>query len=885
MKKQLRLMTGSLFISFSVTEFVSGVGSGNNVTGDTLVDGRIKRIYQTETISNPPKIDGILNDICWTSGNWSSGYKQYMPEEGAEPSAKTEIKVLYDELNIYVAIRAYDEPEKIDRQMGRKDHFNGDIVGICFDSYFDHRAGYEFDLTAAGVKLDLLLFNGGWDTNWDAVWYGEVGLEDSAWVAEMQIPLSQLRYDNKDEQIWGMHAWRWINRNQEENQWNLMPRDNNNYPHYFGEIHGIRNISRSRKIELLPFSLAKLSTSAKEEGNPFTTGKETNINAGMDGKIGIASNFTLDFTINPDFGQVEADPAELNLTVFETRFQEKRPFFLEGSNILQFNAGGSLLFYSRRIGHAPEYSPDLGDTGFVKSPENTTILGALKLTGKTNKGLSVGIIESVTQRELLKISEGENEYSEAAEPLSNYFVARIQQDLNQGNTVFGGMLTSATRFLNDEHLKESLSREAFTGGLDFEHHWKNRTYVTSFSGFFSHISGSEGAIISLQEASGRYYQRPDADYVFVDSTRKTISGNGGTFRIGKQGNGRWRYYENISWLSPGLELNDLGFSTTADEINQNTEIQYIENQPKGKFREYSFSLSQSNSWNTGGEYLSSDGYMGFMLLFQNKWRFSGGFIRQGPSLDTRLLRGGPAMMIKGFWHNDYNLTTDMSRKFGLWFSIHYHLYDDRISQFFNLAQGMVYKPVNSLQISADIYYDFNKNGFHFVEPDDYENTDKPYIVAALDRKTLGLTIKIDFSLSPELTIQYYGNPYVSLGRYSDYKHILNARADDFEEQFILLNNSQIGYDAVTDQYAVHLSDPVNPDYTMSNPDFNYLDFRSNLVGRWEFKPGSALYLVWTQRRYGDSDISDYSVPGNFRKIYSIFPGNVFLIKLNYWFSI
>ncbi|HJX71772.1 MAG TPA: DUF5916 domain-containing protein, partial [Bacteroidales bacterium] len=317
MKRVLRFITGSLFISFCVTEFVSGFGSGNNVTGDTLVDGRIKRVYQTEEISNPPKIDGILNDICWKSGNWSSGYRQFMPEEGAEPSAKTEIKILYDELNIYVAIRAFDDPEKIDRQMGRRDHFNGDIVGICFDSYFDHRAGYEFDLTAAGVKLDLLLFNGGWDTNWDAVWYGEVGFEDSAWVAEMQIPLSQLRYDNIDEQIWGMHSWRWINRNQEENQWNLMPRDNNNYPHYFGEIHGIRNISRSRKIELLPFSLAKLSTSAKEAGNPFATGKETNINAGMDGKIGIASNFTLDFTINPDFGQVEADPAELNLTVFE----------------------------------------------------------------------------------------------------------------------------------------------------------------------------------------------------------------------------------------------------------------------------------------------------------------------------------------------------------------------------------------------------------------------------------------------------------------------------------------------------------------------------------------------------------------------------------------
>ncbi len=884
MGKAFSVSAVSVILLLAATKITSALGTNKPAENDTLVDGRRKRIYQAEEISNPPKIDGILNDLCWKSGNWSSGYKQFMPAEGAEPSAQTAIKVLYDKLNVYVAIRAYDDPEKIDRQMGRKDHFNGDIVGVCFDSYFDHRAGYEFDLTAAGVKLDILLYNGGWDTNWDAVWYGEVGFEDSAWVAEMQIPLSQLRYDNKDEQIWGMHAWRWINRNQEEDQWNLMPRDNNNYLHYFGEIHGIRNISRSRKIELLPFSLAKLSTSKEDKDNPYAAGRQINVNTGLDGKIGIASNFTLDFTINPDFGQVEADPAELNLSVFETRFDEKRPFFLEGNNILEFNAGGNLLFYSRRIGHAPGYTPDLGDTAYARSPENTTILGALKLTGKTKKGFSVGIIESITQREMLRISSGNTEYKKAAEPLSNYFVARVQQDFNQGNTVFGGILTSASRFLEDEHLKELLTREAFTGGLDFEHHWKNRTYVTGFSGFFSHITGDEDAILSLQESSSRYYQRPDTDHTGIDSGRINISGFGGTFRIGKEGNGRWRYFENISWISPGLELNDLGYSRTADEINQETEIQFVENQPKGMFRQYAFSLSQSNQWNTGGEHLSSGGHFGFMLAFQNKWNFHGGFLRRSSMLDTRLLRGGPAMMLKGFWHNDYNLSTDMSRKFSLQFRIHYHIYDDKISRFYNLSQGILYKPLNSLQLSADIDYDFSKDGFHYVEPDIEDNAEQPYVVATLDRKTLGLTIRIDFSINPEFTIQYYGNPYISLGRYTDFKHITNAGADEFSEQFILLDNNQIEYNEVADQYAVRLNDPIMPDYHIPNPDFNYLEFRSNLVARWEFKPGTTLYLVWTQSRFGDYDYSDYSVTGNIRNMFSIFPDNIFLIKFNYWFS-
>ncbi len=885
LKRVFRIFAISLALGLQGNTYAAYFSIGNGIQKDTIVDGRIKRVYSSQKTSNPPKIDGILNDKCWKEGIWSSGYKQFSPEEGAVPTAQTEIKILYDELNLYVAIRAYDDPTKIDRQMGRRDDFNGDIVGVTFDSYFDHRTGYEFDLTAAGVKLDLLLYNGGWDTNWDAVWNGKTGLEDSAWVAEMQIPLSQLRFDNKDVQVWGMHAWRWINRNQEEDQWNLMPRDNSNFLHYFGEIHGIRGISTSRKIELSPFSLAKLSTSNKESGNPYATGKETNFNAGLDGKIGIASNFTVDFTVNPDFGQVEADPAELNISVFETRFNEKRPFFLEGNNIFKFNSGDNLLFYSRRIGHVPGYTPELDDTSYMKSPESTTILGAVKLTGKTKKGLSVGIIESVTQKEKLDFMQGNEESRLTAEPLSDYFVARVQQDFNKGNTVLGGILTSASRFMKENYIKETFSKEAVTGGLDFEHHWKQRTYFTSFSGFFSYISGTEAAMLSLQESSSRYFQRPDADNVHVDSLRNYLSGTGGTFKIGKEGNGRWRYYENINWLSPGIELNDLGFSTTADQVDQTSTIEYIENKPNGIFREYGINMSQTNVWNSAFEYIASEGDLGFYMVFKNKWRFSGGFLRHTAMLDTRLLRGGPAMKIKGFWHNNYNLSTDGSKKFGIYLNYHYHIYDDKISKYSNISQGFFFKPWNSLQLSTDVNYDYNINGFQYVETDGYGTSDKPYALATLKRKTLGLTIRIDFSITPEFTIQYYGNPYVSLGRYYDFKHILNSVAENFDNQFILLKDNQLSYNPADEKYNVFLNGSAQPDYTIANPDFNYMEFRSNLVARWEFKPGSALYLVWTQGRFGDSGNSDNSVSENVGKIFSIFPSNVFLVKLNYWFSI
>ncbi len=423
------------------------------IAGDPPFTGET-RVYNTVRIhSAKPRIDGVLDDPCWQEGEWTGNYRQNMPTEGARPSQKTELKILYDDENIYVAILAYDnEPDKIDRQMTRRDERLGDIVGVNFDSYFDHRTGFEFNLTAAGCKMDLIVTNDGFDANWNPIWDGRTGPMDSGWIAEMQIPLSQLRYGKQEAQVWGLHAWRWINRNRESDHWNLIPRDNAGLLYYFGELHGMNNLPKISRMEFMPYTLAKMEVYPKTEGDPYKDGFDPSAAIGLDGKFGLGSNFTVDYTINPDFGQVEADPSDLNLTAFETYYEEKRPFFIEGRNIFDYGFDDNQLFYSRRIGHLPmyEYIPDSGE--YTNQPDYTSILGALKLTGKTRKGLSVGVVESLTSREYTEISSGEGERKMVAEPLTNYFVGRVQQDLNQSNTIIGGMFTSTLRDIDHDYL-------------------------------------------------------------------------------------------------------------------------------------------------------------------------------------------------------------------------------------------------------------------------------------------------------------------------------------------------------------------------------------------------------------------------------------------------
>jgi len=834
-----------------------------------------------------PVIDGKLDDECWKTGVWAGNYTQWKPKEGAKPTFPTEVNIQYDDKNLYVAFRAYDdEADKVHRFAGVRDETVGDMMGITLDSYRDYRTGFEFTITAWGQKIDLVLFNPeNWDFNWNAVWKGKVGLEDSAWVAELEVPLSQLRYSNKDEQVWGMHTWRWIDRIQEESNWEKQSSTGPGMLYNFGELRGINGLKKSRRLEVMPFVLGDLKTLKEEPGNPFTkNGRNWGGNLGLDAKIGVSSNFTVDLTVNPDFGQVESDPSVMNLTAFETFYEEKRPFFLEGLTIFDYKFDDQNLFYSRRIGHSPSLTVYPGSGQFVKNPDKTTILSAAKFSGTTSNGLSVGLIQSITANEYARLSDSEgNRSSEKVEPLTNYVIARVQKGFNAGTTVIGGMMTSVNRFNNTGNLK-FLTSDAFTGGLDLIHRWRDKEFYIDAKLIGSYITGSRESITALQESSARYFQRPGATYLNYDPLKTSIEGIGGKFKIGKGAGGFWRYSTGATILSPGLELNDLGYMRTADEINQENVISYFVNQPVSIFRTYNISLEQFNSWNFNGTFLGSGGHLSFTSEFKNQWRFGANVIYHSRAYDTKILRGGYDMIMPSSIMAFGSIGTDHSRKVTAQLEYSYESRSNNSAFNYQIESGISVRPLSPLKIGITATYFNNHDQLQYVDTKDFEalSPGKRYILGTIDQKTLGLTFRIDLNLSPEFSVQYYGSPFISRGSFSELKRITNPEAKKYNDRFTLYQNPTLAGGVY------ELSDydsgwPVF--YSVNDPDFNFHQFRSNLVAKWEYRLGSFIYFVWSSERTGNNGFSEASVGESYRYLREAFPNNIFLVKVSYWFSL
>ena len=841
------------------------------------------RNYTTMRLTTPrPVIDGKLDDECWSTGTWAGEFTQWIPIEGGKPTYPTEVNILYDDKNMYVALRAFDkEPGKIQRFAGVRDEFSGDIMGINFDSYHDHRTGFEFDLTAYGQQIDLVLFNpNNWDLSWNPVWNGKVGMEDSGWVAEMEIPLSQLRYSNEEEQVWGMHIWRWIGRLQEESDWERQTLSNAGVLYNFGELYGIKGLKKSNRLEIMPYALGQLDTYEKDANNPFTQdGKTWSGKLGLDAKIGLSSNFTMDLTVNPDFGQVESDPSVMNLSAFETFYEEKRPFFLEGKTIFNFDFDDMSLFYSRRIGHAPSYTVTPEDSPYSEAPENTTILDAVKLSGKTADGLSVGVMQSLTANEFAKIDDGEgNRDKIAVEPMTNYTVTRIQKDYNQGATTFGGMFTSTNRFIQDDNL-DYLSRNAYTGGLDLLHQWNGKKYFIDARLIGSYVNGSTESMTTLQESSARYFQRPGADYLPYDTTRTQLGGYGGRFKIGK-GSGLWRYNTGVRWLSPGLELNDLGYMQITDEISNENNISYFVIQPVSIFRTYTVNLEQFNSWNYNGSYLGSGAHLSFSADFVNKWGFQTNLIGHSQQLDTRLLRGGPDMLIPPGFMLFGGINSDRSKRISMTLQYQYEVKADQSSWNYALEPGLSVRPFNALKIAISASYAENHDELQYVETKEL-STGNRYILGTIDQNTLALTFRIDYSITPELSIQYYGSPFISKGKYNEFKNVTDPLNSEYENRYMIYPDPEL----IDGSYQLDENGDHVTDYTIANPDFNFHEFRSNLVAKWQCFPGSFLYFVWSSERTGYENNADATMGESFKQLWGVYPGNIFLVKFNYWFSL
>ncbi|MDQ1352078.1 MAG: hypothetical protein QG657_2384 [Acidobacteriota bacterium] len=862
----------------------------------TSDEKNIKKVYITKHVNpHAPVIDAKPDDPTWETIPWETNFIQRAPYEGNPPSQQTAFKILYDDKNLYVFIRAYDtELKNIVRRMSRRDGLEGDWVTIQLDSYHDLQTAFVFAVNATGVKYDKTITEDGnnENTSWDPVWHVKTSVDEKGWNAEMKIPFSQLRFSNSQEPVWGMQVSRRLFRKGERIDWQFIPQDAPGYVSRFGELHGIKNIKHKRQMEITPYVVGKLQQSPIEEGNPFASGRGQKAALGLDGKFGISSDLTLDITINPDFGQVEADPSEVNLTTFETYFQEKRPFFIEGNNIMnyQVTGGGSdyssdNLFYSRRIGRSPHYCPDTKENEYLNMPVNTTILGAFKLTGKTQNGLSIGILESFTNKEKAEIDFLGQRRSETVEPFSNFFLARLRKDYNKGSTIIGGMLTAVHRGIADADTGLNLlHKAAYTGGFDLFHSWKNKTHSITLNTVFSHVQGSKEAILNTQQSPVHYFQRPDADYVTLNPDRTSLSGFGGTFSLDKFGNGHFDYSFEVTWRSPGLELNDLGYLRGADRIMQWTWLGYRIWKPFAIFRSIAFNLNQWQSWNFGGDKLSFGGNINLNTHFKNYWGVAFGVNTQGEHFSTNELRGGPLLKLPGAWSYWGEIYTDTRKSFVFEVGTSNYLGKNDSEKQFDLWADVTFRPVSNLSVSLESAFSTKKSLLQYVNTMDLQDSQR-YIFASLDQKTVSLTVRLEYSITPDLSIQFYGQPFISAGKYIDFKRISNPRADAFENRYNTFNAEQIQYNKDQNTYSIDENMDHHPDYSFDNPNFNFFQFRCNLVVRWEYIPGSTVFLVWSQGRTGIGTSGNFSFGNDFRDLFDVKPDNVFLIKFTYLFNL
>ncbi len=850
-----------------------------------------KNSYRATRITTPPVIDGNLDDEAWRAGVWMGGFTQFEPHNGREATQRTEFMILYDDDNIYVAIKAFDSaPDSIVSRLTRRDNVDGDFAGVAFDSYHDGRTAFMLALSVGGVKLDQMMTNDGHDEDatWDPNWYGRTSVNDGGWVAEMRIPFSQLRFESDSDGVWGMQVFRSIYRHNELTFWQPIPRDAPGLVHQFGLLEGLENIEPRKVFDITPYSVASFRRYPSQAGNPFAGGRDAGFNAGVDAKIGVTNNLTLDLTINPDFGQVEADPSEVNLTAFETFFQERRPFFVEGRNISSFALGignGGIghdnLFYSRRIGRRPQGHLALPDGASADIPKATTILGAAKLTGKTEKGLSMALITSVTAEEKATISSEGTETTETVEPLTAYTVGRLQRDLNGGTTIIGGMFTAVNRRLTPS-VEDLLHSSAFTGGVDFTQYFREKTWMFNVNAAFSHMSGSEKSMIATQRSSARYFQRPDADHLELDSLRRSMTGSGGRVQVMRQGNSNWYLLSAVVWKTPSFEINDIGYMREGDNIIQLVAAGYNQWEPKGIYRSYYLNFSQYNVWNFGGDYMSTGFNLGGGMTFKNHWNIWGGGEANLTSLSATMLRGGPMIKVSPSISSWYGAGTDSRKRvvFRLNGGFNAGL-EGRFSSV-RLAPGITWKPADNMTMSLSPSWSESTNQLQYIGRRSFEGDDR-YLFGTIRQQVVSMSLRVNLNLTPDLTLQYWGQPFIASGEYSEFKRITNPLADSHSDRFEIFPGERVTL--VDNRYRIDENGNGTVDYQFWNPDFNVKEFLSNLVLRWEYSPGSTLFLVWSQTRSGFDQESLFTPVANMGDLFSERSHNTFLVKFSYRFGL
>lgn len=856
-----------------------------------------KIIVKAVRLTQPISVDGEITEAFWRDDLAVTDFVQRDPNEGTPATEKTVVDVAYDDSAIYVAARMYDSnPGAIVARLARKDvQVDSDSFTFYVDSYCDRRTGFYFTVNAAGTQYDGTLYNDMWDDNsWDGIWEGKAHIDDKGWSVEMRIPFSQLRFQKKEQYIWGINFKRTISRKNENDYLVYTPKNGQGFVSRFADLQGIEKISPPRRRELIPYVTSKVSTTHPEAGDPFHGSSAFNSGYGADMRFGIGPSLTLNATVNPDFGQVEVDPAVVNLSDVETYFQEKRPFFIEGSSIFDFGYGGAsdywgfnwgnpTFFYTRRIGRAPQ--GELPDNDFSDVPSGTQILTAAKLTGKLAGSWNVGSLLAVTDSEYGKISSAGETSSLELEPLTYYNVTRVQKEFQEGRQGLGFMTTMSHRnFDSTSDLENQLNKDAFVFGVDG---WSfldsNKTWV--FGGWtgFSSLHGSAEAMTELQESSRHYFQRPDVSYLDYDPTATSLAGSAGRFYVNKE-KGNVTFNSAFGFITPGFDVNDVGFMFRTDQLNGHVATGYRWTNPGKFYRSARVNVAAFRSYDFGGDVTWTGLWSNGFLQFLNYYQVNYSLAYNPESVNDTQSRGGPQIINPPGWEGDINASTDSRSR--LVFNLGYHgqSYAQGAGTYHSVYGGGEWKPSSNLSLQITPQYEYLYTNSQYVDTvDDSFATHtygKRYVFGVLNQRTFSSSIRLNWTFTPKLSLQLYGQPLISSADYTDFGELARPKSYDF---------NRYGSNTTLTADNTYIVDPDGagpaPVFEFDNPNFNFKSLRGNAILRWEFKPGSTVYFVWTQDRQDQQDFGDFRFAHSLDRLLTAKADNVFLIKFSYYWNL
>lgn len=832
-----------------------------------------------------PQIDGRLSDAAWGQAPAITDFRQKVPDEGAPASERTELRILYDDHALYIGARMHSaDPSSIQAPVGRRDQGGeADQLLVSLDTWLDRRTAWTFGVTAAGVRLDSYHPSDTeevQDASFDPVWEAQTRVDSAGWTAEMRIPFSQLRFNRGASQRWGMNARRVTPARNEESYWVQIPRSVTAWASRFGELAGLEGIPSARRIELAPYVATALAVpSDPQAGNPFTDESERTLRGGADLKAGLGPNLTFQATVNPDFGQVELDPAEVNLTAFESFFPERRPFFVEGSQLLQ--GGGQSYFYSRRIGAAPR-GPAPGT--FVDRPDYTTILGAAKVTGRLPSGLSVGALTALTAREHARTFDAETGAfgRVQVEPLTAYGVGRLQQQFGSLGSTAGVIFTGVRRDLKgDDGLARLLNREAVAGAADWDLRLRGGEYTLWGSLGFSRIAGDSAAILRQQLSSARYFQRPDASYVEVRPGRTSLAGMSGGLGLARISGRHWLWETGVDFASPGFELNDAGRLVTGDDVTAFAALRYRENRPGPVLRNYMVRLASQGIWNFGGVSTFSTVRAEATTTWKNFWTSTFTAFVDPYSQNDALTRGGPLMRTPLQWALIGQVANPATASTRWNARIYYGAAEDG-GPTYRFSGGVSLRPGPRWQLSLEpnyVHFGFPRQ-YVAVRPDGPESTfGSRYVFSHLGLTEFRVRTRLNYALRPDLTLETVVEPYASSARFSRFGELVAARSGSLRRygtDGTTLTPQADGSLQVTDG---------GTSFTLPYMDFNVRSLRGSAVLRWEWAQGSTLFVVWQQDRLRFTPGGERIRPWSLGESLGTGGDNYLVLKATYWLDL